>query len=176
MKPYALLLLPLVLFGGAARAETQIGTWDITIKGKVLPSSCDVDSASQKQTVHLGSIASTAFGNVGDTSADSPMSIKLTDCGDNIVGAKITFSGTQDANNSQLLALSDTGSGAALASGVGVELMDSNSTVIPINSAVQYPLTAGTNTLDFLLHYKATQIPVVGGSGTAVMYFDVSYQ
>lgn len=49
--------------------------------------------------------------------------------------------------------------------------------MIPINSTTaQYPLSAGDNTLNFLMHYKATKIPVSGGSGTAVMYFDMSYQ
>ncbi|WP_368540802.1 fimbrial protein [Enterobacter soli] len=176
MKRYGLLML-LTMVSAASHAETRLGYWDITLKGKVLASSCDLDSSSAQQTVHLGSFASTAFKNVGDTTTDAPLDITLTNCGENIVGAKITFSGTQDADNPQLLALTDTGSGSALASGVAVELMDKSRAVIPINSTTaQYPLGAGNNTLNFLLHYKATRIPVSGGNGTAVMYFDVSYQ
>lgn len=174
MKRFILLL---GLFSAASHADTQVGTWNITINGKVLASSCDLDSGSAKQTVHLGSIASSAFKSVGDTSTDVPMQIVLNNCGENIVGAKLAFSGVQDADNTQLLALSNTGSGTALASGVGVELTDGNKTAIPMNSTTaQYPLSAGNNTLNFLMHYKATKIPVSGGSGTAVMYFDVSYQ
>ncbi|AFN30019.1 Fimbrial subunit [Klebsiella michiganensis E718] len=64
-----------------------------------------------------------------------------------------------------------------LASGVGVEIKDSDGTTIPLNTASkQYPLFAGDNTLNFLLHYKATTIPVTAGYATAVMYFDVDYQ
>ena len=165
------------MLSGSPRAETQIGTWTMNISGKVLPTSCDVDGGSDPTPVQMGTIASTVFSSVGDVSPDVAMPIRLTGCGDNIVGAKITFSGTQDADNAQLLALSNTSGSGSLASGVGIELLDGNKTVIPINSSTpQYPLKAGDNTLDFLLHYKATKIPVTGGNGTAVMYFDVSYQ
>ena len=176
MKRVVLLLLPLCLLSGTSRADTQIGTWNMTINGTVLPSSCDVDADSQNQTVQLGKISSSVFSSVGATSPNTPVSIKLTGC-TNATGVKVTFSGNADADNPQLLALSDTGGGGTLATGVGVEVMNSDNTAIPLNSpSSQFTLKDGDNTLSFLLHYKATKMPVTGGSATAVVYFDMSYQ
>ncbi|HDR2158918.1 TPA: fimbrial protein [Enterobacter cancerogenus] len=171
MKRFVLLL---GLFSAASHADTQIGNWNITIQGKVLASSCDLESVDQ--TVSLGHFSTTTFKNVGDTSTDTPVKLLLKNCGENIVGAKVTFSGVSNPDNPDLLVLSVTHS-PIVAQGVGVELMDTAKKVIPINSTTaQYPLSAGDNTLNFLMHYKATKIPVSGGSGTAVMYFDMSYQ
>ena len=152
MKRVVLLLLPFCLLSNASRAETQVGSWNMTINGTVLPSSCDVDAGSQNQTIQMGKISSSVFSSVGATSPNTPVSIKLTGC-TNTVGAKVTFSGTEDADNPQLLALSDTGSSGTLATGVGVEVLNSDNTAIPLNSpSLQYSLKDGDNTLSFLLH------------------------
>ncbi|HHA0006977.1 TPA: fimbrial protein [Klebsiella michiganensis] len=176
MKMYWL-CFPFFLLSGVSIADTQIGTWNMTINGTVLPSSCDIDDSSQTQSINLGTFSANTFSSMGDVSPDVPLDIKLTGCGDSIVGATLTFSGNADSGNSNLLALSDTTGTGMLASGVGVEIKDSDGTIIPLNTASkQYPLSAGDNTLNFLLHYKATAIPVTAGYATAVMYFDVDYQ
>lgn len=171
------LCLPFFLLSDMSIADTQIGTWNMTINGTVLPSSCDIDDSSQTQSINLGTFSANTFSSAGDVSPDVPLDIKLTGCGDSIVGATLTFSGNADTGNSNLLALSDTTGTGMLASGVGVEIKDSNGTAIPLNTASkQYSLSAGDNTLSFLLHYKSTTVPVTAGYATAVMYFDVDYQ
>ena len=83
-------------------------------------------------------------------------------------------------NDPTLLALSDNGKGTPgrMATGLGVELLDSNRTPIPINNTESslYPLLPGDNTLTFYLHYKSTLPVVTSGNATAVMYFDLLYQ
>ena len=92
----------------------------------------------------------------------------------------VQFTGNVDANNPTLLALSDNGKGTPgrMATGLGVELLDSNRTPIPINNTESslYPLLPGDNTLTFYLHYKSTLPVVTSGNATAVMYFDLLYQ
>lgn len=114
---------------------------------------------------------------MGSVSQARQFSISLNDCPEIISGTKVYFSGTPDVNNTDLLSLSDTG-GGGMASGVGVEILDSNQLIIPINNTDSqvYPLSAGNNTLGFSLRYKATNIPVTAGNATAVMYFDLTYQ
>ncbi|EKS6649598.1 TPA: fimbrial protein [Enterobacter hormaechei] len=174
---FTLPLLGLMLAASPGRAETQIGTWTMNISGTVLPSTCDIDTTSQNPDVYIGEFASNAFANVGATSATAPLDIKLTGCSENIIGAKVTFTGTADSDNNQLLALSDTGGAGGMASGVGIEILTKDNVTIPINTqSNQLPLNAGDNTLNFLLRYKATKIPVTAGNASSIMYFDVDYQ
>ena len=88
------------------------------------------------------------------------------------------FSGTQDNDNSKLLALSDTAGKGGMASGVGVEILDANKKSVPINTASdsQTLQEGDNNTLTFFLRYQATKIPVTAGNASSVMYFDVTYQ
>ncbi|MHA0863595.1 fimbrial protein [Enterobacter wuhouensis] len=89
----------------------------------------------------------------------------------------MTFSGTADADNADLLALSDTSGAGGMASGVGIEILDPNKKPVALNSlSDEIPLTAGDNALTFYLRYKATQIPVSPGNASSIMYFDLVYQ
>lgn len=172
-----LLLLPFVFVSNLSRADTQIGSWGITINGTVLPSSCDIDTGKQQKYINLGTFSAGIFSNVGDVSTDTKFNINLSGCGDSIAGAKVTFSGTAASGNTDLLALTDIAGTGMMARGVGVEIKDSSGAAIPLNKpSSKYALSAGDNTLSFLLHYKATAIPVTAGYATAVMYFDLDYQ
>lgn len=85
-----------------------------------------------------------------------------------------------DTNNSDLLALSDTGKGTAgeMATGIGVELLNAGMNPIKINNTESeiYPLKQGDNSLTFNLRYKSTLPEVTTGNATAIMYFDLLYQ
>jgi type 1 fimbria pilin len=90
----------------------------------------------------------------------------------------VIFSGTADATNPALLALSDTSGGGEMATGVAVEILDGNRQLMPINATdtALLPLQAGDNTLPFFLRFKSTSDTVTAGNATAVMYFDLQYQ
>lgn len=150
----------------------------IDMSGTVVATSCDVNAADTTQTVFIGSFGSNTFHSVGDVSASADLRIRLTDCSSGIAGATVTFSGTPDSNNGKLLALSDTSGARAMASGVGVEILDSSRKSLAINTASEsQPLVEGDNNiLTFYLRYQATKMPVTAGNASAVMYFDLSYQ
>lgn len=158
---------------GAASCSGNV--CNLKIHGVITATSCDVDSGSQHQTVNLGDVSVGAFKSVGDTSNPESFHIKLTDCSDNISGGMITFQGTQDANNADLLQLTP---GSGVATGVGVQIMEGiGGSAIPLGQAVStVPLSAGNNDLVYSLRYKSTQQAVVPGTANAVMYFDLSYQ
>lgn len=149
----------------------------LAVSGNVKASSCDVDTGSANQKVKIGTFSGKDFPTVGSTSAFKAMNINMSNCYDKLKTVQVTFSGTSDADNPTLLALTDAG-GGTLATGVGVELLDNSGKTIPFNkvSPQTFDLDAGNNTLSFLLRYKSTRYPVTAGEASAVMYFDLTYQ
>lgn len=175
---YSTILGGAIILAGmtTANAETCPGNvCNLKVHGVVTATSCDVDDNSRHQTVNLGNVSIGAFKNVGDVSNPETFRIKLIDCSDNITGGTITFQGTPDVNNSDLLQLTP---GSGVATGVGVQIMDGNGgSPIPLGKPVgTSPLSAGNNELVYSLRYKSTQPQVTAGIANAVMYFDLSYQ
>lgn len=169
-------LLVLLLTSGAVRAEDS--GYNLKITGTIVAQTCDVTSDSQNQTVHIGDFSTPDFPSTGSTGAEKGFTINLTGCTPGIAGAKVMFSGTADATNPLLLALSDTTGGGEMATGVGVEILDGMKTAIPVNNTDSslFSLHDGDNSLQFYLRYKSTSDTVTAGNATAVMYFDLQYQ
>lgn len=167
------LLLAGTQAAGAASCSSNV--CNLKIFGTITATSCDVDNSSQHQTVNLGNVSVGAFKNVGDTSNPESFHIRLTDCSSNISGGTITFQGSPDTNNPDLLQLTP---GSGVASGVGVQVMDgTGGTPIALGSPVStVPLSGGDNDLHYSLRYKSTLPTVVPGTANAVMYFDLAYQ
>ncbi len=87
------------------------------------------------------------------------------------------FSGDTDAINTTLLRLT---SSADSATGVGVEILDSNDKIIAINGESGFRELVldnnGDASLAFKLRYKSTQQNVHAGQANALLYFDIDYQ
>lgn len=146
----------------------------ISLHGSFTGPTCDVQTPNQ--SVHIGDFYTSDFATTGSVTSAKNFEIKLQNCTSSIAGTKVTFSGTQDANNKNLLALQS--SGAGMASGIGVEILDKNSKTIAINNTTSdvYSLASGDNTLQFALRYKSTLPTVLEGDASAIMYFDLQYQ
>lgn len=88
------------------------------------------------------------------------------------------YVGTSDGDNITLLKI-DAGTNAA--SGIGVQILDSDKTPIPLNAAQDSlkwtALTAGqSNTLGFYARLMATRAPVTAGTVTATANFTLEFQ
>lgn len=171
----ALLVLAVLIpcVGAGAYAEDQ--TPNLIITGTVTTDSCTVDTDSQNLQVQLGDVVTGMFVHPGDYSLSQNFVIKLTDCDEGVKGAMITFTGTSDSDNPDLLQITkETNS----ATGIGVEIIDNETkTSIPLGKATATKaLTAGDNKLSYLLRYQSTLDTVTAGSANAVMYFDLTYQ
>jgi len=144
----------------------------LSITGEVKASSCEVNA---DETVRIGTFAGSDFPSIGSTSAFKAFNITLTKCYAGLSSVQVTFSGTSDVDNPALLAINE---GAGMATGLGVEVLDTNGNPILIdeNTPQDYDLEEDTTTLSFLLRYKATRYPVTSGEAMAVMYFDLAYQ
>ncbi len=169
----SLLVLSVLIHGGGAFAEDK--TPNLIITGTVTTDSCTVSTDSQSLQVPLGDVVTGMFVRPGDTSPEKRFVIKLTDCDEGITGATITFSGTPDSNNSDLLKVTkDTDSATGI--GVGV-ISDISAKPIPLGKATATKaLTSGDNTLVYWLRYQSTLDTVTAGSANAVMYFDLTYK
>ncbi len=156
------------------------GSYNLHVFGTIVGESCNVDTQSVEQTVDMGEYSADDFPVPGSTTNPKKFDISLKGCTAAITDTQVWFTGQADRDNPSLLALSDTGKGhlSTMATGLGVELLDSALTPIDINNteSAHYPLAPGENLLTFFLRYKSTLPTVTSGEATAVMYFDLLYQ
>lgn len=148
----------------------------VNFSGEILDAACDVDVASQNQTVVLGSYNKSEFAGVGDKTAAKLFNIVLKNCPASVSSAKIRFDGTPEVTDPTLLAIDSSVPGAA--TGVAINLMTADKTDLPLHgeNSYSYPLTSTQdNTLAFYAQYKSTTASVTAGPANSVANFSVSY-
>jgi len=158
----------------ASNVFAAAGTVNFT--GEILDAACDVDVASQNQTVVLGAYNKSEFTAVGDKTAAQKFNIVLKNCPATVTSAKIRFDGTPDASDSSLLAIDSTVAGAA--TGVAINLMTADKTDLPLHGVNNYSYTLSSpqdNTLDFYAQYESTTTSVTAGPANSVANFSVNY-
>jgi len=146
----------------------------ITFTGTFLPPTCTIDSASQNQTVNLGSVPISGFAAVGSTANPTPVSLNLVSCapGTNVT---MTVAGTMDTVPS---VLQNTGSATA----VGVQILRAASagattgTPVTLNSAINLGVVDGTNAMTVPLVAQFYRLGTMGaGTVTATATVNFTY-
>lgn len=150
----------------------------ITISGNVRDYGCAVAGESKDFNVDLLNHAARQFHRVGATTQAVPFRIILSPCGTAVTAVKVGFTGIADSENSSVLRLD---SGTAAAAGIGVQILDAQQTMLPLNAASPAiswtSLTPGqTNTLQFYARLIATQQPIVAGHVNATATFTLEFQ
>lgn len=150
----------------------------ISINGYVRDNTCEVAAESKDFTVDLMENATKRLFSVGATTPLVPFHIVLSPCGEIVTGVKIGFTGVADSINTDLLKID---SGAAAASGMGIQLLTEQQTILPINalsSAMTWTtlIPGKTNILNFYARLMATQVPVTAGQVTATATFTLEFQ
>lgn len=147
----------------------------VNFKGEIIDSACVVaNTPASPLDVTLGQVSKTAFSAAGDTAAATKFTLKLSSCPATVTKASVKFDGTAAGGDNSVLALTkDTG----VATGVGIQLMDSSNTVLPLATAsASYPLVStGVNNLDFTARYVSTAATVTAGPANSVANFTVVY-
>ncbi|MDU6923033.1 fimbrial protein [Franconibacter helveticus] len=160
----------------ASSFAVTTGEGQVNFTGEILESGCDVvNTQSSPLTVDLGKISKTVFTGVGSSANSTTFSLQLKNCPVTVTKASITFGGTADTSNTNVLALT---AGTGVAAGVGVQLLDS--TGAPLNlytASADYALTTGTttNNLTFGARYIQTDATVTAGTANASSTFTVAY-
>lgn len=140
---------------------------------KVKNPSCETPNL----TVNLGKHAKTDFGGVGSTSSETPFDLALNNCSPGMTAVKFTFkpeAGITLVNSgtaAQHLSLKSD----STASGVGVQVLYQDGTLIPFKTANSIPLlspgynasTGGSFTVPMKARYIQTASTVSGGTANS---------
>ncbi|CAK9883725.1 MAG: Protein FimF [Candidatus Erwinia impunctatus] len=150
----------------------------ITISGYVRDNACAVAAESKNFDIDLMQNATKQFPAVGTGTPYVPFNILLSPCGNSVTAVKIGFTGISDDNNPSLLKLD---SGTQSASGIGVQILDSNKLALPVNNSSSLiswvPLRAGeSNTVNFYARLIASRVPVTAGIVRATAVFTPEFQ
>jgi len=160
---------------------TTVNGGTIHFTGKLVDAPCSVSTDSDGQVVKLGEYTLHHI-NSEKKGSMVPFTIKLEDCDTSTVNtAAVAFQGAANANVATLLAI-DSGlsdSSSATATGVGIQITDSASKVVPVDaSAFSTPvnLIDGENVLNFKAQYIADGASVSAGQANADATFIMQYQ
>lgn len=163
-----------ILAGSAFASVANAASGTINFTGNVTADACTVSSASQNQTVDLGTVSVKDFPAAGATTGDGKISIVLSNCPASARTAAVSFGGPAHAENPNILALAS----ASTAKHVGIALFESdNVTEIPLatKSLAHTLSTTADTTLTYYAKYKSTAAAVTEGSANAAADFTVLY-
>lgn len=165
--------LAFVMSGMSSLAMAADGTVQFT--GEIVDTPCVVSTDSSTQTVNMGQVKASTFTAPNTISADHGFDIKLEECDASTKkNANVTFTGPQSDADNTLLAINNV---AGAATGVGIEILSNEGTVIPMGTAsAESSLVNGENTLIFKARYKSTTATVTPGLANSQADFQVSYK
>lgn len=158
----------------ASHAMATAGT--VNFNGEILDVACDVDVASQNQSVALGSYNKSEFAASGDVTAAKKFTIVLKNCPVAVTSAHVRFDGAPETTDSTLLAIDSTVPGAA--THVAINLLSADMKQLPLAGENTYSYTLSStkdNDLDFYAQYKSTNAVVTPGPANSVANFSVIY-
>lgn len=176
MRKVFYLLSPMLLI---LTATTAFGADSmITIHGYVQDKTCAVDTGNRDLTVDLMSNADKQYFAQGVSTLAVPFQIILSPCGASASAVRVGFSGVEDSINHGLLKID---SGASAATGLGIQILNSQHTALPLNSALSstqwISLQPGqTNTLLYYFRLVATTFPVLAGRVSSTASFTLEFQ
>lgn len=169
-RQFLVFLLLTLLTSGSAGAYDVL----VSVTGEMIGSTCVISADSKEVNVPLGTVGTRQFLAAGDVSnIKTPFVLNLEDCGPLFAGVKVRFTGTPDATNTQLLKVDDGG-----AAGVAVQLLDSNSELIALDTQTDAYGTAGSDKVEmkFYARLMATDIKVTPGDVSAIATWLVEYE
>ncbi|MBV4368514.1 fimbrial protein [Erwinia sp. BNK-24-b] len=173
----ALTTVALMTMGLSAAAADGV----INFKGSIIDAACTVDldgSGASTMNVTLGNVNKTAFSGVGSTAggtaSTTQFNVLLKNCPESVTTAKVKFDGIAYAGDNTVLALTQE---KGVATGIGIQLSDSNGIRPLFTESTPYVLTSGstTNKLDFYARYIQKAATVTAGPANAVATFTVNY-
>ncbi|WP_444544345.1 fimbrial protein [Pseudocitrobacter faecalis] len=153
---------------------------DLSFKGVVVAYPCSIAPESERVPVDFGEISTKSLYATGK-STPVPFSIKLQNCNPGVFNAvTVTFSGTENSNMTDRLAIKAVTPGNA--GGIGIGLLESDQT--PIQLDVPTNATAITDTalqLNFLAFVEGEPDALSGGTlttgpFTATANYTLNYQ
>lgn len=145
---------------------------------RMLTPACSVDTGSRNISVQFGNVPLSSFGGPGSTSASRPFNIVLH-CRSGLDAQNAIYlrmDATADASNQPgVLQISQSGGGVA--TGVGIQVLDKNSTGVSFGDDVPVgPSRDGSYTLAYIARYYQTAARVTAGSANGTATFTLTYK
>lgn len=140
----------------------------------VPPESCTV--LSPAVAANLGNHLTTEFTGINSTTSSVDLPVKLNCPANAIVSA--TLNATADTSTPQAGAIKVTSGSGPTASGVAVQIVDSNNNGVPVGGVTRFnPMTAGVIDFGWKAHYlQTTSAPVTAGDANASATITITYQ
>ncbi|QMI35095.1 fimbrial protein [Escherichia coli] len=145
----------------------------VNISGSFRSNTCVLAQDSRQINVSLGDVSLSRFSQ-GHYGPEIAFHINLQDCGTDVSTVDVTFSGTPDATQTNMLAIDN---GASAASGLAIAILDEAKMLIPLNQASKdYTLRTGDIPLAFYAQLRPSSGNVQSGnvnaSATFVLHYD----
>jgi minor fimbrial subunit len=155
----------------SVQASNALGEINIELYGNIVDFTCVAEGSDSNKTVPLGTWPTKQLSTTGSRTQAVPFTLKLTGCPPG--SASLTFSGTLDTDDPELLALNST----SQASNVAVEIRDRDKTRLPLQQASQNVEVdeQGNAELTFYANYIATKNNPQPGSADADATFMINY-
>lgn len=175
MSKISFLFIPVfTLFGSAQAADV-----DIYINGAILGQSCNVSTQDLTKNINFPDIDPREFTNVGAYTESQELKINLSSCTGNVTKLSYMLSGDPDDNDPNIFKIKGAGGSYnnGLATGLGIEVLNTNNIVILPNTktALNRTITTTTYDLTFYLRYKSTLPEVTSGDASSILYLDIYY-
>ncbi|EFI4156051.1 fimbrial protein [Escherichia coli] len=130
----------LFLLGLTGGGELFAHDGTVNISGSFRRNTCVLAQDSKQINVQLGDVSLTRFSH-GNYGPEKSFIINLQDCGTDVSTVDVTFSGTPDGVQSEMLSIE---SGTDAASGLAIAILDDAKILIPLNQASKdYSLHSG---------------------------------
>lgn len=149
----------------------------LDIRGAISSNGCMVSTNSQNMLIEFDNVATKQFYTNQTPWAKKKFIISLESCGADTTGVKVGFKGSPHPDNNDFLALMNMGE-PGFASGLGIEILDSVDTTLPINGimANYKKITPGLITyLEFSAQYRSTGRVTVG-KANGIATFILEYE
>lgn len=159
----------------------RFATINITGSPKVKIPSCETPDL----TVNLGKHAKADFGGIGSTSSETPFNFAINNCSPDMTAVKFTFKPAAGITlvNSGTAAQHLSLKSGSTASGVGVQVLYQDGTLIPFNTASDITLSSGYNastggsfTVPMKARYIQTASAVSAGTANSAVEFTMTYE
>ncbi|MEQ5306293.1 fimbrial protein [Providencia rettgeri] len=152
----------------------------VQLNGGILAQSCNISSADLVKNINFPDLNPKDFAQVGATSTEQEVVIKLLSCTGNVENMSYQFSGEPDVTDLTLLKVLGK-SGASLdtvATGLAIEILNSNKQKIPLNTIqkINKTITNSSYDFNFYLRYKSTANDVGPGDASSIVYLDFYYE
>ncbi|WP_151803880.1 fimbrial protein [Acinetobacter bereziniae] len=154
--------------------DLKLDAINLTLSGKVTEKTCGVLSTAQDKKIELGTIRLGKDMNKDDRSPRVQIPFDVSSCPANGL-VTITFTGTNDTVDTQLLAIDNV---PKKAKNVAIEISDKDKNRVVLGTKSK-PITADANgnaSLMFYANYIVTKDTAEPGIGNAKMQFSVQYE